>query len=107
MIVVTNPTGTVGHQVLENVLDSGEPIRVIARDPTGLPAQISERVEVVQGSHGDTDVVNQAFAGADAAFWLAPPDPHAKSVEAAYVDFTRSVCDALQSQGGQAGPAPQ
>src|SRR5258706_152267 len=99
MIVVTAPTGDIGHQVLENVLHSGEPVRVIARDPTGLPAQIRERVEVVQGSHGDPDVVNQAFAGVDAAFWLAPPDPYAKSVEAAYVDFARPACDALKSQG--------
>jgi uncharacterized protein YbjT (DUF2867 family) len=34
MIVITTPTGQIGHQVLNNVLDSGEPIRVIARDPT-------------------------------------------------------------------------
>jgi uncharacterized protein YbjT (DUF2867 family) len=53
----------------------------------------------VQGSHGDIDVVSQAFAGADAVFWLVPPDPHAKSVEAAYVDFTRPACDAIRSVG--------
>jgi uncharacterized protein YbjT (DUF2867 family) len=99
MIVVTAPTGTIGHQVLENVLHGGEPIRVIARNPSGLPAQIRERVEVVQGSHGDIDVVSHAFAGADAVFWLAPPDPRAKSVDAAYVDFTRPACDALKTQG--------
>jgi uncharacterized protein YbjT (DUF2867 family) len=99
MIVVTAPTGTIGRQVLENVLDSGEPIRVIARDPSRLPSQTRERVEVVKGSHGDIDVVSQAFTGADAVFWLVPPDPQAKSVEAAYVDFTRSACDALKSQG--------
>jgi uncharacterized protein YbjT (DUF2867 family) len=99
MIVITAPTGTIGQQVLENVLDSGEPIRVIARDPSCLPPQTRERVEVVQGSHGDIDVVSQAFAGADAVFWLVPPDPHAKSVEAAYVDFTRPACDAIWSVG--------
>jgi uncharacterized protein YbjT (DUF2867 family) len=99
MIVVAAPTGAIGRQVLENVLDSGEPIRVIARDPSRLPPQIRERVEVVQGSHGDIEIVSQAFAGADSVFWLVPPDPRAKSVEAAYVDFTRPACDALKSQG--------
>ena len=99
MIVVTTPTGTIGQQVLEHVLDSGEPIRVIARDPSRLPSHTRERVEVVQGSHGDIDVVNQAFAGADSVFWLVPPDFHAESVEAAYVHFTRPACDALRSQG--------
>ena len=99
MIVVTAPTGAIGRQVLETVLHSGEPVRVIVRDPSRLPAQTRERVEVVQGSHGDIDVVSQAFAGADAVFWLVPPDPHAESVEAAYLDFTRPACDAFKSHG--------
>jgi uncharacterized protein YbjT (DUF2867 family) len=99
MIVITAPTGNIGHQVLENVLRSAEPIRAIARDPSRLPSEARERVDVVQGSHGDARVVNQAFAGADSVFWLVPPDPHAKSVEAAYLDFTRPACAAFQSQG--------
>ncbi|MGX9573536.1 NmrA family NAD(P)-binding protein [Mesorhizobium sp. f-mel] len=99
MIVITTPTGSIGHQVLENLLDSGRPIRVIVRDPSRLSSHTRERVEVVQGSHGDIDVVNQAFAGADAVFWLAPPNVHAESVEAAYVDFSRPACDAIKSLG--------
>src|SRR6266566_1475492 len=75
MIVVTAPTGLIGHQVLENLLDSGGPVRVIVRDPSRLPPQARDRVEIVQGSHGD---------------------PHAVSVEAAYVDFTRPACDAFK-----------
>jgi uncharacterized protein YbjT (DUF2867 family) len=98
MIVITAPTGDIGHRVLKNVFDRGEPIRVIARDPSKLPESIRERVEIVQGSHGDIKVVNKAFAGADTVFWLTPPDPKAKSVEAAYVDFTRPACDAIKSQ---------
>lgn len=75
MIVVTTPTGLIGHQVLNNLSACSEPIRVIVRDPSRLPAHTRERVEVVQGSHGDLDVVNQAFAGAHSVFWLVPPDP--------------------------------
>ena len=96
MIVVTAPTGLIGHQVLANVLGSREPIRVITRDPSRLSAEARERVEVVQGSHGDLGVVDRAFAGADAVFWLVPPDPRAASVEAAYVDFSRPACDAFE-----------
>ena len=101
MIIITAPAGQIGHQVLGNVLSSGEPIRVIVRNPSRLRAEARERVEVVQGSHGDIDVVDQAFAGADAVFWLVPPDPHANSVEAAYVDFTRPACDAFKRHGVQ------
>lgn len=99
MIVVTAPTGNIGHQVLERLLDGGEPIRVIARDLSRLPSDARSRVEGVQGSHGDIQVVNQAFAGADAVFWLVPPDPRAKSIEAVYVGFTRPACEALKSRG--------
>ena len=40
MIVITTPTGLIGHQVLDNLLDSGEALRVIARDPSALPAGV-------------------------------------------------------------------
>ena len=99
MIVVTAPTSNIGHQVLAKILNTGERIRVIARDPSRLPAATCERVEVVQGSHSDFDVVSQAFAGADAVFWLVPLSPVAQSLEAAYLDFTRSACEAIKSQG--------
>src|ERR1700720_277492 len=65
MIIITTPTGAIGHQVLESILRSDEPIRVIARDPSRLPSYARERIEVVRGSHSDAAVVNEAFAGAD------------------------------------------
>jgi len=98
MIVVTTPTGNIGRQVLENVIDSGEPIRLIARNLARLPSQMLKRVEVVQGSHGDINVITKAFKGVDSVFWLVPPDFRADSVMAAYLDFTRPACDALRSQ---------
>jgi uncharacterized protein YbjT (DUF2867 family) len=98
MIVITAPTSNIGRQVLDNVLENGQPVRVIVRDPARLPAHTRDRVEVVQGSHSDIEVVNRAFAGAEAVFWLVPPDPRAKSLEAAYLDFTRPACEAFRSQ---------
>ena len=99
MIVITTPSGAIGHQVLEHVLRSEKPIRVIARDASRLPPHIRERIDVVRGSHGEAAVVNKAFAGADAVFWLVPPDPRASSVDAAYVDFTRPACAAFKTHG--------
>jgi uncharacterized protein YbjT (DUF2867 family) len=99
MIIVTTPTGAIGHQVLEGVLHSEELIRVIARDPLRLPPQVRGRIDVVQGSHSDTAVVNKAFPGADAVFWLVPPDPRATTVDAAYLDFTRPACAAFKTHG--------
>ena len=99
MIVITTPTGSIGRQVLEHLLESGEQIRVIARDPSKLPANVRERVEVIEGSHGDADVVNKAFAGADAVFWLVPPNFQATSLEQAYVGFSRPAAEALKKNG--------
>ncbi len=99
MIVVTAPTSNIGRQVLENVLRGNEAVRVIARDPARLPAATRARVEVVTGSHGDADVVERAFAGAQSVFWLVPPNLRAPSVLAAYVDFTRPACAAWRRHG--------
>ncbi len=98
MIVVTTPTGNIGRQLVADLLAAGERVRVIVRDPSKLPAATRGRVEVVPGSHGDAAVVNRAFQGADAVFWLIPPDPHAASLDV-YVNFTRPACDAIGANG--------
>ncbi len=102
MIVVTTPTGGIGRQLLDTLLDQapvrGEQLRVIVRDPAKLPGAVRERVDVVQGSHGDADVVDRAFAGADAVFWLVPPDSQ-KSLEDAYSGFTRPAAEAFVKHG--------
>jgi uncharacterized protein YbjT (DUF2867 family) len=99
MIVITTPAGQIGGQVLENLLDSGEHLRLVARDPSGIPAATRQLVEVIEGSHGDETVIDKALDGADAVFWLTPPDPRADSVEAAYTGFTRPAAEAFKKHG--------
>ncbi|MCX5063980.1 NAD(P)H-binding protein [Streptomyces sp. NBC_00461] len=99
MLVITTPTGQIGRQVVDGLLDAEEPVRVIVRDPARLSPAVRERVEVVEGSHSDPDVVGKAFAGAHAVFWLVAPDPRAESVEGHYVDPTRAACRAIGTLG--------
>jgi uncharacterized protein YbjT (DUF2867 family) len=103
MIVITTPTGDIGRQVLGTLLgsasSSGEKLRVIVRDPARLSGEVRDRVDVVAGSHGDAGVVDRAFAGADAVFWVVPPDPHAPSPEAAYSGFTQAAAQAFRVHG--------
>ncbi|QUQ66951.1 NmrA family NAD(P)-binding protein [Kutzneria sp. CA-103260] len=99
MIVVTTPTGAIGSKVVRNLLDRDAKVRVIVRDPAKLSDSVRDRVEVVPGSHSDADVVNTAFVGADAVFWLAPPNFRAVSLDAAYSDFARPAAAAFVSQG--------
>ncbi|WP_328327753.1 NAD(P)H-binding protein [Streptomyces sp. NBC_00455] len=102
MIVITAPTGNIGRQLLSLLLESapahGEELRVIVRDPARLPDTVRERVEVVTGSHGDAEVVERAFEGADAVFWLVPPDS-SLTPEEAYTGFSRPALKALAAHG--------
>lgn len=99
MIVITAPTGQIGSCLLDVLLNEaptrGEELRVIVRDPGKLPDAVRARVDVVTGSHGDAEVVDRAFAGADAVFWLVPPNPHAPSLDAVYSGFTRAAAKAF------------
>jgi uncharacterized protein YbjT (DUF2867 family) len=103
MIVITAPTGDIGSQVLSTLLKEkstrSEELRVIARDPARLSSSVRERVEVIAGSHGEAAVVDRAFAGADAVFWLVPPDPGAPSLQVAYSGFTGPAARAFSAHG--------
>lgn len=99
MITVTAPTSAIGRHVVNRLLARDAPVRVIARHPDRLAPDVRERVDVVEGSHGDPDIVTAAFRGADAVFWLVPPDPRAEDVYAAYVGFTRPAAAAFSTCG--------
>ncbi|MFI0784981.1 NAD(P)H-binding protein [Streptomyces lydicus] len=103
MIVITTPTGQIGGRLLEILLDEalprGEELRVVLRDPGKLPDAVRARVDVVTGSHGDPEVVDRAFDGADAVFWLVPSNPRAPSLDAMYSGFTRAAAKAFTTHG--------
>lgn len=99
MIVITTPTGQIGSRTLGRLLAAGAPVRVIVRDASRLPAEVRRRVEVVEGSHGDPDVVAKAFDGAESVFWLVPPDGRAVSLDAAFSGFARPAAEALGPAG--------
>ncbi|MFD9961089.1 NAD(P)H-binding protein [Amycolatopsis sp. NPDC058986] len=102
MIVITAPTGNIARHLLPLLLEAapahGEELRVIARDPARLPDGVRERVEVITGSHGDTEVVDRAFEGADAVFWLVPPDSSLTPADG-WSGFTRPAVKALAAHG--------
>ena len=95
MIVVTAPTGNIGHHLVRELLDMGEAVRVIVRDPVKLNDDVRDQVEVVEGSHGDAGVIDRALKGADALFWIAPPVT-VGTMEQAYSGFTRPAADAIR-----------
>ena len=99
MITITAPTGHIGTQLVQLLLEAGLALRVIARDPARLPDRIRDRVEIVPGSHGDAAVLDQALTGTDALFWLVPPNPQAPSAQQHYLRFADAAAAAIQRHG--------
>ncbi|WP_413737063.1 SDR family oxidoreductase [Sodalis sp. RH21] len=67
-ILVTGATGTVGRQVVEQLVKRGAGVRALVRDPSkaGFPAG----VDVVQGDLLDVDALRGAFSGVSTLFLL-------------------------------------
>ena len=98
MIVITAPTGQIGHHVVSTLLTTDTPLRLIVRDASKLSDAVRGRAEVVEGSHGDAATVDRAFEGADALFWLVPPNTQL-TLDEAYLDFTRPAAEGIRRHG--------
>jgi (4-alkanoyl-5-oxo-2,5-dihydrofuran-3-yl)methyl phosphate reductase len=69
MILVTGATGTVGREVVAQLLVQGEKVRALTRNPSR--AQLDERVELVAGDLNQAETVAKAVEGVDRIFSLA------------------------------------
>jgi uncharacterized protein YbjT (DUF2867 family) len=69
-ILVTGATGTVGRQVVSQLLDTGNTVRALVREP--MSAVLPASVELVQGDLSDAATLPAALDGVDAVFLLWP-----------------------------------
>ncbi|GLY92504.1 NAD(P)H-binding protein [Actinoallomurus iriomotensis] len=99
MIVITTPTGRIGSQLVRRLLDEDRAIRVIARDASRIDRAVREQAEIIEGSHDDPAVLDKALPGADALFWLVPPNPAAPSTMEHYLSFARAGAAAVARHG--------
>src|SRR5438045_6110553 len=67
-ILVTGATGTVGRNVVEQLVKRGADVRVLVRDPS--KANLPAGVTVAQGDLLDVDALRTAFSGASTLFLL-------------------------------------
>ena len=86
MILVTGANGNVGSEVVAQLLELGEKVRVLVRDPAKA-SKLGARVEVVQGDLSKPATLGAAFEGADKVFLLATgpslPELDGNAVDAA------------------------
>ena len=99
MIVVTTPTGNIASKVVTGLLEAGEMVRVIVRDPAKLTVEVRSKVEVVVGSHDDDGVMLAALEGAESLFLLAPPSFTTTDPLEQYMSFTRAAAKAMKARG--------
>ena len=72
-ILVTGASGTIGHQVVEQLLARGASVRALVRDPAR--ADFPAGVSVAKGDLMDPDSLRQAFSGVSAFFLLNAVTP--------------------------------
>lgn len=95
-IVVTTPTGHVGSRVVRLLLQAGVRPTVLLRDPSRLDAETRRAVDVRQGDLADAGYVREATEGADALFWVDPPDYTSDDPVATSARLGANVADAVR-----------
>jgi len=73
-IVITAPTGNIGSRVTQKLLDAGENVVIVHRDPAKVKHFADQGAKVVKGSfYEDRKVAEEALTGAKAFFFMIPP----------------------------------
>jgi uncharacterized protein YbjT (DUF2867 family) len=99
-ILVTTPTGNIGRRVLAELLAPEFSVRALARNPSPLPEDILDQIEVVRGSTDDAATLRRALDGVEALFWCVPPAPLQETfVRGHYERFARAGCQAIREAG--------
>ena len=71
LILVTGATGYVGGRLVPRLLDAGQRVRVMVRDPRRLQGRAwASRVEVAEGDVLRPGGLTEALAGVDVAYYL-------------------------------------
>ena len=97
MYVITGATGHIGNRIANLLLDKGKEVRVIGRDSARLKALVAKGAKPSVGTLDDAKFVSDAFAGADGAFCMIPPDMQAKDIKAFQKRISESMIAAVKT----------
>lgn len=99
MYAVMGATGQTGSATLAALMERGERVRAILRDPANGSGMAARGVEIAIAGTDDVAALASAFAGAAAVFVLNPPQPHAP----AYLAAARAASEAIAAAITRAG----
>lgn len=71
-VVINTPAGNIGRAVADQLLEAGHELVVTSRHPQNCKSLIERGARLVEGSIDQPTVLDQAFSGMDALFWVTP-----------------------------------
>jgi uncharacterized protein YbjT (DUF2867 family) len=95
-IAVAGATGNVAGRALEKLVQAGAEVTVLVRHPEKLPASLRSKVHVEEGSLDDAAFVTRATRGAQALFWLTPPNFAAQDLKAYVLGLAENAAKAIR-----------
>jgi len=99
MYVVIGATGNTGSVVAEKLLAKREKVRVIGRDERKLERFKQKGAEAFAGDVTDASAMARAFAGAEAAYVMVPPNLSSPNVRGYQERVNDALAAALEKNG--------
>ena len=99
MITVMGATGNVGRKIVHRLLEAGEPVRAIGRNPRALAELAAAGAEPRAGHAGDAAFLTEAFRGADAVHTMLPYSPSAPDFRAEQAQLGEAIATAIRDSG--------
>jgi uncharacterized protein YbjT (DUF2867 family) len=99
MYVITGATGNTGSVVAERLIEAGQKVRVVGRDPKRLEKFTEKGAESFIADVTDGDALTNAFAGAKAVYAMIPPNIGAPDVRAYMENVSNALHSAIRKDG--------
>ena len=99
MYVVVGATGHTGNIVAEKLLAKREKVRAVGRDERRLERLKQKGAEAFVGDVTDASAMSRAFAGAEAAYVMVPPNLSSPNVRAYQERVSNALAAALENNG--------
>ena len=96
MYVITGATGNTGHIVAKRLLEQGKKVRVLGRSVDRLSKLTSLGAEPFAVDLSDQSAVTAAFAGAEAAYVMIPPNLVTSDVRGFQDNLSHAFGDAIK-----------
>ena len=98
-IAVMGASGNIGSRITEHLLAGGHTVRALGRSVEKLAGAKGRGADLLLGDAADAAFLSRAFAGADAAFTLLPPNPVSPDVRAEMDRVGTSIAEAIAKGG--------